>query len=181
MFLYMISVFCAVLPCADVIHSKGSMLTKVTSDLTAVEHEPSSLAYKTVTSATTLSGENYSSLEPHKTGRAYESNSRNTFLNQLLTPAQDQPFFDNDEAYFFSHPNPVVATKDGRLRGFVMKTINSRPFAAFQSIPFAEPPLGERRFRAPERNSPWRGVRDAIEPSPHCIQSDYMKQYAVHG
>lgn len=43
--------------------------------------------------------------------------------------------------------NPVVITRDGALRGFTMTTVSGRPISAFQSIPFAQPPVGPLRFQ----------------------------------
>lgn len=38
-------------------------------------------------------------------------------------------------------------------------------------IPFAAPPLGALRWRAPQPHVPWAGVRDASQPQPQCMQS----------
>jgi para-nitrobenzyl esterase len=55
----------------------------------------------------------------------------------------------------------VVETLTGPVRGFWR-----RGSAAFLGIPFAEPPFGERRFRAPVPREPWTEVRDALEYAP---------------
>lgn len=47
-------------------------------------------------------------------------------------------------------------TTAGRVRGFWRGAS-----AAFLGIPFAEPPVGPRRFAAPVAHHPWEGVRDA--------------------
>ncbi len=182
MLFYVVSLMCTVIPCAHVINSDGSTLaSSVNSDVITTENNPS-FTYETILSSLS---ENSSAIAPenqHKTGRAYLSSGKDKFMiNQLQTPAQDEPALRNDNTDFRGNPNPVVAIKDGLLRGFTMETITSRPFAAFQSIPFALSPEGERRFREPEKNLPWAGVRDAIDPSPQCIQADYIKQYMVHG
>ncbi|BCJ61460.1 carboxylesterase family protein [Micromonospora endophytica] len=40
----------------------------------------------------------------------------------------------------------------------------------FHGVPFAEPPVGELRWRAPRRPRPWSGLRDATVPAPAPIQ-----------
>ena len=40
----------------------------------------------------------------------------------------------------------------------------------FRGVPFARPPVGPRRFRAPEPPEPWRGVRDAGAFAPASMQ-----------
>jgi para-nitrobenzyl esterase len=42
----------------------------------------------------------------------------------------------------------------------------------FQSVPYAAPPVGENRWRAPQPVVPWSGVRDATVPSTPCIQHE---------
>jgi para-nitrobenzyl esterase len=37
-------------------------------------------------------------------------------------------------------------------------------------LPYAKPPVGERRWRAPEAREPWSGTREALRFGPHCPQ-----------
>lgn len=54
---------------------------------------------------------------------------------------------------------PLVRTTAGAVRGV------QRPgSAAFLGIPFAEPPVGDLRFAAPQPRAAWTGVRDATRP-----------------
>ncbi len=53
-------------------------------------------------------------------------------------------------------PGPVVRTTAGSVRG-----LNRDGSFAFLGIPFAEPPVGSLRFRAPVRAASWDGVKDA--------------------
>lgn len=54
----------------------------------------------------------------------------------------------------------IVTTKYGQLRGAEL-TGKYDGITTFRSVPYAEPPIGERRFKAPVPHEPWPGVRDA--------------------
>ncbi|XP_030373446.1 esterase B1 [Scaptodrosophila lebanonensis] len=55
----------------------------------------------------------------------------------------------------------IVDTKFGQVRGLQRKTIyDEEPYYAFEGIPYAKPPVGELRFRAPQPPEPWQGVKD---------------------
>ena len=51
------------------------------------------------------------------------------------------------------------------LRGTVKSGVRQ-----FFAIPYAKPPVGELRFKAPVKNDPWDGVRDATELPGRCAQ-----------
>jgi para-nitrobenzyl esterase len=63
---------------------------------------------------------------------------------------------------------PVVATTAGDVRGVWRTEGTEPPSAAFLGIPFAEPPVGERRFLAPVPKAGWDDVLDgtAYGPTP---------------
>ncbi|KAH9635555.1 hypothetical protein HF086_003169 [Spodoptera exigua] len=63
---------------------------------------------------------------------------------------------------------PLVKTVLGELKGVVCHDTVS--YVAFKGIPYAKPPLGELRFKAPEPPEPWQGVRDASQHGPVCPQ-----------
>src|ERR1700752_3930105 len=50
----------------------------------------------------------------------------------------------------------TVSAPCGRLAGLRQEGVTS-----FKGIPFAKPPVGPLRWRAPEPIEPWAGVRDA--------------------
>jgi para-nitrobenzyl esterase len=61
---------------------------------------------------------------------------------------------------------PLVSTLEGWVRGL------SRPGggAEFLGIPYAEPPVGRLRWRAPVPVGPWHGLRPATTLGPQCAQ-----------
>lgn len=60
---------------------------------------------------------------------------------------------------------PVTCTPLGDLRGVYNGSVIS-----FRAVPFAEPPMGERRFAAAEPVRPWKGLREAQEHGPIAPQ-----------
>ena len=59
----------------------------------------------------------------------------------------------------------LVKTPAGTLQGQTMGGVN-----VFRGVPFARPPLGPLRFRAPEPAAPWRGTRDATHFASAAMQ-----------
>lgn len=52
---------------------------------------------------------------------------------------------------------------------------------AFRGVPYAAPPVGERRWRAPEPVSPWSGARDATRFGPIAPQDMSPERLARRG
>lgn len=78
--------------------------------------------------------------------------------------------------------DPLVAIKDGILIGTYGKTITGRSIVLFRSIPYGQAPVGSLRFQAPRKSFGWTGVRDGTQPSPQCIQIDFMtKERVIRG
>ncbi|KAK0085198.1 hypothetical protein PV325_005611 [Microctonus aethiopoides] len=68
-------------------------------------------------------------------------------------------------------PNgPTVQTTLGGVRGFYDYSQNGRKYIAFEGIPYAQPPIGDLRFRAPQKASPYTGDIVAIKTGPPCLQ-----------
>ncbi|GGG48462.1 esterase [Croceivirga lutea] len=63
---------------------------------------------------------------------------------------------------------PKVKTELGVIRGVQEDGVDS-----FKGIPFAAPPVGEFRWRAPQPLSPWEGELDATEYGANCAQSGW--------
>ena len=59
----------------------------------------------------------------------------------------------------------VVKVETGQLSGAVADGV-----LAFKGVPFAAAPLGELRWRPPQKAPAWRGVRDASKIGKDCLQ-----------
>ncbi|MFF9075069.1 carboxylesterase family protein [Streptomyces sp. NPDC014872] len=67
-----------------------------------------------------------------------------------------------------SETSPLVGTAHGTVRG-----TREGGVAVFRGIPYAAPPVGARRFAAPEPPEPWEGVRDAMAFGPTAPKRPY--------
>lgn len=61
----------------------------------------------------------------------------------------------------------TVRTAEGEIRGSVHQDSGVRTFFG---IPFAQPPVGDLRWKAPQEVRPWSGVRPALAFGPRCKQ-----------
>uniref|UniRef100_A0A1Y1KW00 Carboxylic ester hydrolase n=1 Tax=Photinus pyralis TaxID=7054 RepID=A0A1Y1KW00_PHOPY len=68
--------------------------------------------------------------------------------------------------------NVLVKTRHGVLKGYVRETWRGRPILAFQGIPYAQPPVGGRRFQPPVPVDAWEGVLSANKSHAFCPQRD---------
>jgi para-nitrobenzyl esterase len=62
----------------------------------------------------------------------------------------------------------TVKTEDGKVTG---KTINDGKVKAFLGLPYAAPPVGDLRWKAPQPVAKWKGERDGTTFGPHCAQN----------
>ena len=61
----------------------------------------------------------------------------------------------------------TVTVTGGQVRGAML----DKGGAVFKGIPFAQPPVGELRWREPVRVKPWTGLRDATAFGASCAQN----------
>src|SRR6185312_5955894 len=66
--------------------------------------------------------------------------------------------------------SPIVETESGRLEGR-QRAAGGRQIVEFHGIPYAAPPVGPLRFRAPQPLAGWTGTRDAQRFGPAPMQS----------
>ncbi|XP_004518271.1 esterase B1 [Ceratitis capitata] len=64
----------------------------------------------------------------------------------------------------------LVHTTQGTVKGQCNTSVYDDVYYSFESIPFAQPPLGALRFKAPVRASPWPGVLDCTQKAKKPLQ-----------
>ena len=69
-----------------------------------------------------------------------------------------------------------VTIDTGALQGATVGTVT-----AFKGIPFAQPPVGELRWRPPQPVKPWSGVRNATAYGADCMQEPFPGDAAPLG
>ncbi|XP_036329317.1 esterase B1-like isoform X2 [Rhagoletis pomonella] len=72
----------------------------------------------------------------------------------------------------------IVNTEYGQVKGIKRRTLYDVPYYSFEGIPFAKPPVGELRFKAPQRPEPWNGVLDCLGPKDRAVQLHLMTNNA---
>ncbi|XP_015604310.1 liver carboxylesterase-like, partial [Cephus cinctus] len=70
---------------------------------------------------------------------------------------------------------PIVRTRYGALKGTVVQNVEGGEYLAFNGIPYAEPPVGQLRFKEPQPPKAWSGIRDAGKEGSAAIQFDMLR------
>ncbi|XP_075972493.1 uncharacterized protein LOC142974212 [Anticarsia gemmatalis] len=75
-----------------------------------------------------------------------------------------------------------VQVKQGLLAGQILDLVTGEgQYHSFKGIPYAQPPVGELRFKAPVAASAWDGVRDATEHGSVCPQNEILTNILIPG
>jgi para-nitrobenzyl esterase len=77
---------------------------------------------------------------------------------------------------FAALPDPIKV-EQGLLSG---TSGTSSEVRVYRGIPYAAPPVGDLRWKAPQPPAPWRGVRQATEMPHACWQTPYPPAAAIY-
>ncbi|CAG9577091.1 unnamed protein product [Danaus chrysippus] len=75
----------------------------------------------------------------------------------------------------------LVKVSEGILEGKLRKTYYGKQYYSFEGIPYAKPPIGDLRFKAPVPPESWTGIRDAKKPGEKCAQMNPFGKGIVEG
>lgn len=72
----------------------------------------------------------------------------------------------------------TVNTSYGKVKGMKRKTLYDEDdkYFAFEGIPYAKPPVGELRFRAPQPPEPWQGVLECTQYKAKPMQFHFIRR-----
>ena len=78
---------------------------------------------------------------------------------------------------------PTIQTEEGLIGGILMKSKEGRNIHAYKGLPYAEPPVGNLRFKRPQklRENAWKGVFDGRHRPNKCPQGTGLSWYPVVG
>ncbi|XP_018335696.1 uncharacterized protein LOC108744438 [Agrilus planipennis] len=82
--------------------------------------------------------------------------------------------------FVYRMEEPTAKVRQGLLRGKKIQNVNGGMYYSFQGIPYAKPPLGDLRFKAPQPADPWEGILDATKEGNICYQRDMVTR-KIHG
>ena len=74
------------------------------------------------------------------------------------------------QAYSEINPELMVNTTKGKIQGFESTTPHGRKVSAWYGIPYAQPPVGNLRFRHPRPIDSWDSVKQTMKLPNSCVQ-----------
>ncbi|KFB38767.1 putative esterase [Anopheles sinensis] len=69
---------------------------------------------------------------------------------------------------------PIITSPAGQVQGTTESCGLFCSYYSFKGIPYAEPPVGARRFRNPVPHGGWTGVRDGSSHGSDCLQASLI-------
>lgn len=82
--------------------------------------------------------------------------------------------FEFQQRRLTSSETKVVKTIYGQIKGVKRHSVYDDQYFAFEGVPFAKPPLGELRFKAPQPIEPWTDIKDCTNVRSKCIQPNLV-------
>src|ERR1039457_3158094 len=67
----------------------------------------------------------------------------------------------------------VAASTTAKVEQGVLQGTKVAGLTVYRGIPFAAPPVGDLRWRAPQPAAKWQGVRPADKFAPQCAQGSF--------
>ncbi|CAD6190683.1 unnamed protein product [Caenorhabditis auriculariae] len=80
--------------------------------------------------------------------------------------------FSSYYSYYSTPATDVLNATCGPVRGLNYQQPDGRSVGGYLGIPYAKPPVGERRFKKPEAHERWETPRDCYQFGPRCPQND---------
>ncbi|CAG9862813.1 unnamed protein product [Phyllotreta striolata] len=68
----------------------------------------------------------------------------------------------------------IVQTVEGQLQGCIKENLDGEKFFCFLGVPYAQPPVGNLRFKDPRPLQKWSGIKDATKEGEPFIQKDTL-------
>lgn len=65
-------------------------------------------------------------------------------------------------------------TEYGKIKGIKRMTVYDQSYYSFEGIPYAQPPVGELRFKAPKPPVAWEGVKDCTHHKDKAVQVQFI-------
>jgi para-nitrobenzyl esterase len=81
-------------------------------------------------------------------------------------------------ALLMAGPSPEAVTTRTKILGGEIAGRPEDGIVAFKGIPYAAPPVGAPRWRAPQPVPPWQGVKQATDFGPDCMQKPFAEDAA---
>ncbi|XP_072380976.1 para-nitrobenzyl esterase-like [Diabrotica undecimpunctata] len=75
----------------------------------------------------------------------------------------------------------TLANPIGKIRGHILQSQNEHDIYAFQDVPYAQPPIGQSRFKPPVALNNWDGIVDTTSNTKICPQMPRSTSTIVTG